>query len=136
MYTQRLKVCATNHALGSENQKLHRLNDMVESRMQLLEALAAEKDEKFRYIKQSLKEPKNHFVKHGTRLGHMITSGKTFDYHSGIGFQGETSGYKTVFMKSGLLTDLINPPKKGKFVINSIVVKGKPTIHQTIAKDH
>ena len=38
----------------------------------------------------------------------MITIGKLFGDHCGIGYKGETSGSKTIFVKSGLLDDSIN----------------------------
>ena len=55
----------------------------------------------------------------------MITSSKTFGNQSGVGFKGDTSNSKTFFIKSGLLTNLIDPSKKGKSVINFVATEGK-----------
>ena len=48
-------MCAANRALGSENQELRGLKDEAKSRIQVLEALVAEKDEKFTYVITKLK---------------------------------------------------------------------------------
>ena len=50
MYTQWLKVFATNWALGSENQDLHNLKNKAEGKVLQLEALIAEKDEKLKSV--------------------------------------------------------------------------------------
>ena len=58
------------------------------------------------------------------RLDYIITSGKTFGNHNGIGFKGETFGFKIIFIKSSLLIDLVDQ-LKGKFVIGSVTTEGK-----------
>ena len=40
-------------------------------------------------------------------LDHLIISGKLFGDHNGIGFKGEASSTKTVFIKSGLLVESV-----------------------------
>ena len=58
----------------------------------------------------------------------MISPGKTFGDHSDIGFRGENSISKTVFIKSRLLTDLVDPSKKGKSIVSSVATEGKPAV--------
>ena len=43
-----------------------------------------------------------------SKLGHLITTGKSFGDHGGIRYKGESSSSKTVFINSGLLDDSIN----------------------------
>ena len=38
----------------------------------------------------------------------MITTGKSFGDHSGIGYKGKSSGSKTIFINFGLLDDSLN----------------------------
>ena len=66
-------------------------------------------------------------------MDHIIISGKTFHDRSGIGFKGESSTSKIIFIKSGLLIDLVDPSKMRKIVISSVSIKVKPAIQQIIA---
>ena len=43
-----------------------------------------------------------------SKLDHLITTSKSFGDHGGIGYKGESSGSKTIFVKSGLLNDSLN----------------------------
>ena len=54
----------------------------------------------------------------------MITSGKSFGDHSGVGFKGESSGTKAMFIKSGLLVDPVDALYH-KLVIKSVATEGK-----------
>ena len=42
-------------------------------------------------------------------MDHLITSDKSFGNHGGVGYKGESSGTKIMFIKSGLLVDLLMP---------------------------
>ena len=57
----------------------------------------------------------------------MITTGKSFSDHSGVGYKGESSGSKTFFVKSDLLDDSINVSVK-KPVVNSVATKKSVSI--------
>ena len=59
MSTDWLKVCATNYALGSKNQELRRLKDKADSKVLVLEALVAEKEENMRNVTTKLERIKN-----------------------------------------------------------------------------
>ena len=52
-----------------------------------------------------------------SKLDHLIIIGKSFGDHSGLGYKGEPSGTKTVFVKSSLLDDSVN------VFVNKAVVK-------------
>ena len=52
----------------------------------------------------------------------MITTDKSFGNHNGIGYKGESSDSKTVFINSSLLNDPINVSVK-KPTVKSIVPK-------------
>ena len=54
MYIQWLKVCATNHASGNENQQLRDLINKAEDKVEQLKALVAEKDKKLKYVATEL----------------------------------------------------------------------------------
>ena len=103
MYTQWLKVRATNRALSSENQELRNLKNKAYGKVLQLEALIVEKDEKLKSVATELDKTKKmlRLLNNGTsRLDHLITTGKSFDNHSGVGYKGESSGTNTMFVKS------------------------------------
>ena len=129
MYTKRLKVCATNRALGSENQKLHNLKNKVEGKVQQqLEVLVTEKDEKLKSVTIELERTQKtlRLLNNETnRLDHLITSGKSFGDHSGVGFKGESSGTKIMFIKSSLLAYSIDASKS---IIRSVAIKDKSVV--------
>ena len=83
----------------------------AEYKISELELLLVEKYENLKFVttklertQKSLKLPNNG----STKLEHLITMGKSFGDHGGVGCKGESSGSKTVFIKSGLLHDSIN----------------------------
>ena len=43
-----------------------------------------------------------------SKLDHLITTGKSFGDHGGVGYKGESSSSKTVFVKSSLLDNSVN----------------------------
>ena len=80
--------------------------------MQQLEAIVAEKDEKLKSVTTELERIQKAlrlFNNRKNRLDRLITLGKSFGDHSGVGYKGESSGTKkTVFIKSGLLIDSVD----------------------------
>ena len=56
------------------------------------------------------------------RLDHLNISSKLFGDHNGVGFKGESSGTKTVFIKSVLLADSVDASNY-KLVINLLQQK-------------
>ena len=91
----------------------------------------AEKDEKLKSIATDLKRTQKtpHMLNNGTsRLDHMITLGKIFGNNSVIDFKGESFASKTMFIKSDLLNDSIDPSK------GETVIEGKHVEQQFISK--
>ena len=60
-------------------------------------------------------------------MDHLITSGKLFGDHSGVGFKGEFSATKSVFIKFRLLVDSIDASNY-KPVIRTIATEGKSIV--------
>ena len=63
-----------------------------------------------------------------SKLDQLITTGKSFSDHGGVGYKGESSGSKIVFIKSGLLDDSINVSVKNP-TVKSVATK------QSVATD-
>ena len=99
MYTQWLKMCATNRALNSEVQELYNLKVKGEGKGVLLKALHVEKDENLKSVAIDLERTQKtlRLLNNRTsKLGHMIITGKSFGDHSGVGYRDESSSTKTV----------------------------------------
>ena len=62
-----------------------------------------------------------------SKLDQLITIGKSPGDHSGVGYKGESSGTKTIFVKSGLLNDSINVSIK-KLVVKSVATENKSVV--------
>ena len=74
------------------------------------EALFAKKDEKLKYVATELKRTQKmlRLLHNGISiLDHMITTSKSFDDHSGVGYRGESSGTKIVFLNPVFLLILL-----------------------------
>ena len=67
-----------------------------------------------------------------SKLDHLITTGKSFSDHSGVGYKGEPSGSKTIFIKSGLVDDSFNVSVK-KSILKSVATENKFSIKQSVA---
>ena len=67
-----------------------------------------------------------------SKLDHLITIGKSFDDHSGVGYKDESSGIKTAFVKSRLLDDSVNG-SYNKPVMKSVATESKSTVKQSVA---
>ena len=65
-----------------------------------------------------------------SKLDHLITTGKSFSDHSGVGYKGESSGSKIVFVKYGLIDDSVSKP-----VLKSVATESKSAIKQSVATD-
>ena len=125
MYAQWLKVCASNRALNGEIHVLRNLNEQVECNISELEVLLAEKTETLKTVTIELERTQKslRLLNNGSsKLDHLITTGKSFGDHGGIGYKGESSSSKTVFINSSLLDDLINVSMK-KPIVKSITIK-------------
>ena len=57
----------------------------------------------------------------------MITTGKSFGDHSGVGYKDESFGTKTLFVKSSLLVDFVDV-SYNKSVVKSIATKSNPIV--------
>ena len=67
-----------------------------------------------------------------SKLDNLITTSKSFGDHSGVGNKGESSGTKTVFVKSILLTDTIDILYI-KPVVKSVATESKSALQQSVA---
>ena len=125
MYIQWLKVCATNRAMNDEIQELFDLKAKAEVKVVQLEALFAEKDENLKSVATKLERTQKtlRLLNNGTsKLDHLIITGKSFGDHSNVGYKGESSGSKTIYVKSALLTDSFNI-SYNKPVVKSIAIE-------------
>ena len=65
-------------------------------------------------------------------MDHLITTSKSFGDHSDIGYKGETSGSKTIFINSGLLDDSLNVSVK-KSAVKSVATKQSIAINKSVS---
>ena len=118
--------------MGSENQELRDLKYKVEGKVQQLEAIVVEKDKKLKSVEIELERTQQAFCllkNKMNRLDHLITSGKLFGDHIGVGFKGESSGTKIVFIKSWVLANSVDA---SKLVIRSVTIEGNFVVQQSI----
>ena len=90
---------------------LRDLNEKAKGKISELETLLAENFESLKAVTSELERTQKSLklLNNGlSKLDHLITIGKSFGDHSGIGYKGETSSSKTVFINSGLLDDSLN----------------------------
>ena len=135
MYTQWLKVCATNLALNNEIQELRDLKMKAEGKVVQFRPLLAEKDENLKPIATELERTQKmpRLLNNGiSKLDHLITTSKSFGDHCGVGYEGESSGTKTVLVKYGLLDDSVNV-SNNKVVVKSVATKSKSAEKQSVA---
>ena len=66
------------------------------------------------------------------KLDYLITIGKPFGDHSGVGYKGKSSGTENVFVKSGLLADSVNV-SYNRPVAKSVAIESKSTVQQSVA---
>ena len=135
MYSQWLKICATNRALNDEIQELRDLKVKAECKVVQLQALLAEKNENLKYIatEHEITQKRLRLLNNGTsKLDHLITTGKSLGDHNGVGYKGESSAIKTVFVKFDLLADCVNV-SYNKHAVKSIATESKSVIQQSIA---
>ena len=135
MYTQWLKVYATNRALHSEIQELRNLKAKARGKVVQLKALLAEKDKNIKSIAIKLERTQKtlRLLNNGTsKLDHLITTSKSFGDHSGIGYKGESFGTKIVSVKSSLLVDSVDV-SYNKPVVKSIATERKSVVQQSVA---
>ena len=74
-----------------------------------VELLLTEKSENLKSVttKLEITQKSLRLLNNGSsKLDHLITTGKSFSDHGGIGYKGESSGSKTIFIKSGLLDNV------------------------------
>ena len=97
--------------MNGEIHVLRDLNKTAKGKISELEMLLAEKSKTLKTVTLELKRTQKllRLLNNGSsKLDHFITNGKSFGDHSGIGYKGETSGSKTIFINSGLLYDSLN----------------------------
>ena len=77
-------------------------NETLESKVQVLETLVTEEESKLKEVSLELERTQKSFkmLNSGTsKLEHILTIGKPSRDQRGLGFVGETSGSKTMFVK-------------------------------------
>ena len=62
-----------------------------------------------------------------SKLDHLITTSKSFGDHSSVGYKHESSGSKTIFVKSGLVNASINVSVKKPYV-KSVATENKSIV--------
>ena len=67
-----------------------------------------------------------------SRLDHLITTSKSFGDHNDIGYKGESSSTKTMFVKSGLLVDTVDV-SNNKPVVKYVRAESKFVVQQSVA---
>ena len=95
-----------------------------------LKALLAEKVENLKSVITELKRTQKtlRFINKGTsKLDHLMPNSQSFGDHNGVGYKGESSYSKIIFVKSSLLDDSINVSIK-KHVVKSIATENKSVI--------
>ena len=121
--------------MNGEIQELRDLKTKAKDKVVQLEVLLAKKDENLKFVAIELERTQKtlRLLNNGTsKLDHLITTCKSFTDHSGVGYKGESSGTKTVFVKSNLLDDSINVSIKKPFV-KSVVIENKSAVKQSVA---
>ena len=104
---------------------LHDLDEKAKGKISELETLLAEKAETLKTVTSELERTQKslRLLNNGSsKFDHLITTSKSFDDHSGIGYKGETSSSKTVFINYGLLDDSLKILVK-KPVVKSVATK-------------
>ena len=135
IYTQWLKVSASNQALNSEIQVLCELNPKAEGKIFELEVLLAKKVEDLKSVTTKLERTQKslRFLNNSlSKLNHLITTGKSFGDHGDIGYKSESSSSRTIFVKSSLLDDSINVSGK-KPIAKSVVTKQSVAIGKFVS---
>ena len=90
--------------------------------------LKGEKNLKFVTTELERTQKMLRLLNNGTnKLDHLITIGKSFSDHSGVGYKGESSCSKTIFVKYSFLDGSINVYVK-KLVVKSVAIENKPAI--------
>ena len=72
--------------------------------------LITDEDKKLKFVAIELKRTQKTLCllnNETNSLEHLVTSGKLFGDHSGVGFKGKSSGTKTMFIKSDYLLNLL-----------------------------
>ena len=119
MYTQWLKVCASNRAINGEIQVLRDLNEKIKGKISQLEVMITEKEKSLKSVAIELERTKKRLrlLNNGSnKLDHLITTGKPFGDDSGIEYKGDSSSSRIVFVKSGLLDNSLNNAVKNPIV--------------------
>ena len=90
---------------------LHDLNAKADGKISELELLLIEKFGNLKSVTTELERTQKSLRllnNSSSKLDQLITIGKSFGDHGGIGYKSESSSSKTVFINSGLLDDSIN----------------------------
>ena len=107
IYGQWLRVCDENHALISENAFLIDLKDKSEKKMQVLETLVTKKEDRIKELSFELERTQKNLKMlnlDSTQLDQILFKGKYIGNQQGLGFKGECSNSKTIFVKSNSMT--------------------------------
>ena len=101
------------------------LNTKAEGKVSELEVLLTGKTEDLKSVTIELERTQKLLRllnNNSSKLDLLITTSKSFDDYGSVGYKGESSSSKTVFVKSGLLDDSFSVSVK-KSVMKSVATK-------------
>ena len=105
MYSQWIRVVDQNRSLEGRISALIQYKENSEIKVQKLETLLTEKEAKLKEVSVELERTQKSLkmLNSGTdKLNHILSVGKSSSDHKGLGFEGEHSNSKTVFVKSSV----------------------------------
>ena len=114
---------------------LRNLNVKAKGKISKLEVLLVEKTKKLKSVTTKLERTQKSLRllnNRSSKLDHLITVDESLGDHSGIGYKGESSSSKTVFINSSLLDDSINVSVK-KPIVKSIATKQPIVIDKSVS---
>ena len=128
MYAQWLRVVDENRALVSENTFLIDFKDKSKKKVQVLEMLVAEKDDRIKEIHADLERTyKNLKMLNlgSAQLDQILSKGKFTGNQQGLDYKGECSNSKTIFVKSDyVISSIVSPVLKNrKLVASSVTIE-------------
>ena len=118
-------MCATNRALNDE---IRDPKAKAKVRWCTLKRYLLKKMRISSLLQQNLRELKMRLLNNMTsKLDHVITTDKSFGDHSDIGYKGESSDTKTVFVNACLLANSVDV-SYNKLIVKSVATESKSVV--------
>ena len=102
MYAQWLRVCDENCSMVSEYAFCDDFKDKSEKKMQVLETLVTEKEDRIKEMSVELERIQKNlkmFNLGSTQLDKILSKGEDIGNQQGLGFKDECSNSKPIFVK-------------------------------------